>query len=220
MRAHMQFCSGEPSGTLGCLPDTIGNGLVNLNANLATIASSVQGINSAFAGSGLAGLGDFLGLFDLTQQPTLPAFCLQPGHPCNPSDPRKVFADFSPRYRANDAFYALNWRQHLADWLDSTLVLGWDGYKVWSQESYNNVAGLPFDPNRLAVAEGTLLGLLTALGGPNYAAQYAPFFLSHPGELPESGTAHMGITGGNIRAYLPSASAFDQSDGQSSQYSA
>ncbi|HEY1638016.1 MAG TPA: TonB-dependent receptor plug domain-containing protein, partial [Rhizomicrobium sp.] len=187
MRAQKQFCTSDPTGTLGCLPDSIGNGLVNLNSNLATIASSVQGFESA-------GLPGALGLFDLTQQPTLPAICQQPGNPCNPTDPRKVFADFSPRYRANDTFYALNWHQHLIDWLDSTLVLGWDGYKTWSQESYNNVAGLDFDPTRLAVAEGTLLGTLAALGGPDYAAIYAPFFLSHPGELPESGTSHLGIT--------------------------
>ncbi|HSC18619.1 MAG TPA: TonB-dependent receptor [Rhizomicrobium sp.] len=213
MRAQKQYCATDPTGTLGCLPDSITNGLVNLNSNLATIASSVQGFESA-------GLPGTLGLFDLTQQPQIPPACLQPGSPCNPSDPRKVYTDFTPRYKADDTFYALNWKQNLASWLDSTLVLGWDRNKVWSQESYNNVAGLPFDPNTLAVAEGTELFLLNALGGPNYAAIYAPFFLSHPGELPESGTKHLGLTGGDIRAYLPGVSAFDQSDGWSSQYSA
>src|SRR6185437_5257808 len=131
MRGQKQYCSSDPTGTLGCLPDSISNGLVNLNSNLSTIASSIQGINSAFANGSLAGFGDFLGLFDLTQQPQLPPICLQPGSPCNPSDPRKVFTDFTPRYRADDTFYAMNWKQHLTDWLDSTLVLGWDGYKIW-----------------------------------------------------------------------------------------
>lgn len=219
MRAQKQYCTTDPTGTLGCLPDSISNGLVNLNSTLGTIASSVQGLNSAFANGGLAGLGNFLGLYDLTQQPQLPSFCLQPGNPCNPSDPRKVYTDFDPKYRANDTFYAFNWRQKLTDWLDGTLVLGWDHNSVWSQESYNNVAGLPWDPTRLAVAEGTLLGLLSELGGPAYANIYAPYFLSHPGELPESGVHNLGIIGGNVK-YLPTGTAFDQSDGWSSQYSA
>jgi outer membrane receptor protein involved in Fe transport len=213
MRAQKQFCTTDPSGTLGCLPYTLSNGLINLNSTLSTIASSVQGLSSA-----LGGLGSVLGLYDLTQQPQLPAFCLGAGNPCNPDDPRKVYTDFDPKYRANDTFYAFNWRQKLTDWLDSTLVLGWDHNSVWSQESYNNVAGLNFDPTRLAVAEGTLLGVLGALGGPSYAAVYAPYFLSHPGELPESGVSNLGVIGGNM-TFKPGATAFDQSDGWSSQYS-
>jgi outer membrane receptor protein involved in Fe transport len=219
MRAQKQYCTTDPTGTLGCLPDSATNGLVNLNSNLSTIASSVQGINSAFAGSPFAGIGYALGLYDLTQAPVTPALCLEPSHPCNPSDPRKVFTNFDPQYRANDSFYAFNWKQKLTDWVDSTLVIGWDKDTTWSQESYNNVAGLNFDPTRLAVAEGTLLGVLGAFGPPGYEGVYAPYFTSHPGELPESGTAHLGLTGGNIQAYLPGATAFDQSDGENSQYS-
>jgi iron complex outermembrane receptor protein len=218
MRSQKQLCTSDPTGTLGCLPDSVSNGLINLNSTLGTIASSVQGINSAFAGTGLQGFGAFLGLYDLTQAPQLPAFCLQAGNPCNPNDPRKVYTDFDPKYRANDTFYALNWRQRLTDWLDATLVLGWDHNSVWSQESYNNVAGEPWDPTRLATAEGTLLGLLGFLGGPAYANIYAPYFLSHPGELPESGISNLGVIGGNM-TFKPGATAFDQSDGWSSQYS-
>src|SRR6185295_5278059 len=96
---------------------------------------------------------------------------------------------------ANDLYYAFNWRQKLADWLDATLVGGWDKNNVWSQESYNNIAGAPFDPARLGnwndapftTAEGTLHYLLEALGGTNYANIYAPYFTTVPGSLPESG---------------------------------
>jgi outer membrane receptor protein involved in Fe transport len=213
MRAQKQYCSSDPSGTLGCLPYTLSNGLVNLNSTLSTIASSVQGFESA-------GLPGSLGLYDLSVAPTLPAFCQQAGNPCNPSDPRKVFTDFDPKYRANDTFYTLNWKQNLTPWLDSTLVLGQDHNEVWSQESYNNVAGLTFDPTKLATSEGTALFLFNALGGPAYAANFAPFFLSHPGELPESNTGRLGLISGNIHGYLPGATAFDQSDGLSTQYSA
>ncbi|HSM95649.1 MAG TPA: TonB-dependent receptor [Rhizomicrobium sp.] len=219
MRSQKQLCSSDPTGTLGCLPDTLSNGLVNLNAGQSTIASSVQGLNSAFAGTPLAGLGNALGLYDLTAAPTTPALCLQPGNPCNPSDPRKVFSDFDPTYKATDAFYALNWKQNLTDWLDSTLVVGYDRATTFSQESYNNVNGLTFDPTRLAVAEGTFLGLLSALGGPAYAANYAPFF-SHPGELPVSKPGNLGLISGDIAKFTPQATAFDQSNGYSRQYSA
>jgi outer membrane receptor protein involved in Fe transport len=223
MRAQKQLCATDPTGTLGCLPYQLGNGAINLNATLSTIASSVQGINSAFAGGGLAGTGAFFGLYDLTQQP---AFC-DPGTACNPSDPRKVFTDFTPRYRENDTFYAMNWNQELAPWLNSTLVLGYDHNSTWSQESYNNVAGAPFDPARLGDwnnigpqggAEGFLHEILL-LGGPGYANNFAPFFTTVPGSLPESGVAHLGIIGGNIKAFTPDATAFDQSDFLSSSYS-
>ena len=49
MRSQKQYCSADPTGTLGCLPDSISNGEVNLNAAQSTIASSVQGSNTAFA---------------------------------------------------------------------------------------------------------------------------------------------------------------------------
>jgi outer membrane receptor protein involved in Fe transport len=218
MRSQKEYCTSDPSGTLGCLPDSISNGLVNFNSTLPSVASSVQGMESA-------GLPGSLGLFDLTQQPQLPALCLQPGNPCNPSDPRKVFTDFDPRYKANDNFYAINWKQKLTSWLDATLVGGWDKNTVWSQESYNNVAGVPFDQARLGNwdaftgAEGTLHGLLLTLGGPNYANLYAPFFTTVPGSLPLSGIQNLGITGGNIKAFVPGVTAFDQSNNEATQQS-
>ena len=64
-----QLCTTDPTGTLGCLPDSAGNGLVNPNSTLSIVASSVQGINSAFAGTGLAGYGNSLGLYNLLHAP-------------------------------------------------------------------------------------------------------------------------------------------------------
>ena len=219
MRSQKQLCSSDPTGTLGCLPDSLSNGLVNLNAAQSTIASSVQGFNSVFAGTPLAGYGAALGLYDLSTSPTTPALCLTAGNPCNPSDPRKVYSDFDPRYNAQDTFYALNWKQNVTSWLDSTLVLGFDRSTTYSQESYNNVNGLTFDPTRLAVAEGTFMGVLNALGGPAYAANYAPFF-SHPGALPVSAPGNLGLISGDVAKFTPEATAFDQSNGYSKQYSA
>jgi len=47
MRSQKEYCTSDPSGTLGCLPDSISNGLVNFNSTLPSIASSVQGMESA-----------------------------------------------------------------------------------------------------------------------------------------------------------------------------
>jgi len=224
MRSQKQLCTTDPSGTLGCLPDSVGNGLINLNSTLGIIASSVQGINSAFANTGLAGYGNFLGLYNLSFAPQLPAICQQAGNPCNPSDPRKVYTDFDPTYHAKDRFVALNMKQRLSSWLDATIDVGYDEDSTLSQESYNNVAGEPFQQTPgngvigLTGSEQTLLGLLGFLGGPGYAAHFAPFF-AQQGKLPQSGIQNMGIIGGNIETFADHATAFDQSDGQSQQWS-
>ena len=212
MRSQKQLCATDPSGTLGCLPYQLGYGAVNLNATLATISSSVQGFNSAFAGSPLAGLGNALGLFDLTQQPTVPAGTI------NPTDLRKVNTDFDPTYKAKDTFFSAEIKQELADWLDATLVFGYDKNSVYSQESYNNVTGEPIDQTRLAVAEGTLLGVLSTFGGPAYAALYAPYF-SHTGQLPISSTKNLGIISGAVQGYSSNATAYDQSDNYNKEWS-
>ncbi len=224
MRSQKQLCTTDPTGTLGCLPDSIGNGLINLNSTLGIIASSVQGINSAFAGSPLAGFGNYLGLYNLSFAPQLPAICAQAGNPCNPSDPRAVFTDFDPTYTAKDHFVALNMKQRLSSWLDATIDVGFDEDSTLSQESYNNVAGEPFQQTPgngvlgLTGSEQTLLGLLSNIYGPSYAAIYAPFF-AQQGKLPQSGINNMGLIGGNIETYADHATAFDQSNGQSQQWS-
>ncbi|HEX3651667.1 MAG TPA: TonB-dependent receptor [Rhizomicrobium sp.] len=225
MRSQKQYCTSDPSGILGCLPDSISNGLTNPNSTLPSVASSVQGLNSAFVGTPLAGLGSALGLFDMRQPAQLPSLCQQPGNPCNPSDPRKVYTDFNPQYKANDLFYALNWHQRLSSWLDATLVGGWDQNNVWSQESFTNSASVPFDQDRLGNwgaftgAEGALHAVLLNAGGPAYANLFAPYFTTAPGSLPLSGIKNLGITGGNILKYVPGVTAYDQSDAQSQQQS-
>ena len=216
MRSQKQLCHTDPTGVLGCLPDYLTNQPVNLNSNLSTITSSIQGLNAAFAGTPLAGIGNALGLFDLASAPVLPAGYV------DPAGARQVSAPFNPLYRAQDMFLSGQWKQSWSSWLDSTLVLGTDHNSVWSQESYNNIPGLPLNQARLATAEQTFLGIISNPlfgGSPTYASFYTPFF-SHPGMLPTSGVGNLGITGGNIAGYSPNVFAFDQSDGAASQYSA
>ena len=111
MRAQKQYCATDPTGTLGCLPDSLANGEVNLNAAQSTIASSVQGFNSAFAGTRLAGLGNALGLYDLSTAPTLPAidgYHLANVREYSKADPAHALATFrAARRRTLDAIERL-----------------------------------------------------------------------------------------------------------------
>jgi outer membrane receptor protein involved in Fe transport len=219
MRARKQYCATDPTGVLGCLPDELNGGVVNLNSTLATIASSKQAL-SALGNSinpALVPLFQQMGLFDLQTQPTLPA----PIDVLNPPDLRKVNTDFAPLYHARDEFLALNVKQRVANWLDATFVGGYDYHATFSQESYNNVGGQPFTVAQLNAAHTALNTVLSALpfGGPAYASNY-DFFFSQPGELPVSGIGGLGITSGNIGSYAGQVSASDQSDIYSQQYSA
>ena len=216
MRSQKQYCHTDPTGTLGCLPDTLAAQPVNLNSNLSVIASSVQGMQAAL-GSTLGPAAGALGLFDLTTAPTLPAGYV------DPADPRTIATSFDPTYRAQDNYLSASWKQSWTDWLASTLVVGYDHNSTHSQESYNNVPGIPIDQARLTTARNTFLAIMSnpLLGGsPALAARYAPFFDTVPGALPISGTTNLGIIGGNIAGYSKNVTAYDQSNGTNSQYSA
>jgi len=211
LRSQKQLCDYDPSGVLGCLPNGAATDQpVNTNSTLATIASSNQGLSSLFGPA----LGSALGLVDLSVQPTLP-----PGYHV-PASPREISTDFDPVYKATDNFLALEWKQNVASWLDADAVFGLDDNTTFSQQSYNPIPGLPIDPTKLAVAEGTFLGTLAFLGGPAYAANFAPFFLSHPGELPISAFKNLGIISGDIEKYTNQFEAGDQSNFASNEYSA
>jgi iron complex outermembrane receptor protein len=236
MRSDKQLCTTDPTGILGCLPTSAGTEPVNLNATLSTIASSQQGLTTLFGSQ----LGSLLGLYNLAVAPTLP-----PGY-VDPSGDRQINTDFTPIWRSNDNFLSLKWQQHIVNWLDSTLIVGYDNNSYFSQESYNNIPGDPFPTNtnyalvapgltancaaslgiipggpNLNCSEETFLGTISALaygGSPAYEAKYAPFF-AHPGELPISGVGNLGLIGGNY-SFTPNAEAFDQSDGNSAETSA
>ena len=214
MRARKQLCTFDPTGVLGCLPDSLGTGVINLNSTLATIASSKQAL-------GVFGLGG-LGLFDLSAAPTLPA----PLDVLNPPDLRKVNTDFTPIYHAHDEFVAVNVKQRVTDWLDATFVGGYDYHSTFSQESYNNVGGEPFAPGAIATAQTNLFNTVAFLtGSPAFAtaylSHYAPYFAGAANNaLPVSGIGGLGLTSGNYGSFSDVVTASDQSNDASQQYSA
>ena len=137
MRGNKQLCTTDPTGILGCLPGSAGTQPVNVLPNASTIASSQQGLNAAFAGTPLAGIGTFLGLYNLQAPLTLPAGYV------DPSSARQVNTDFTPVWRSQDNFLSLKWQQTLTPWLDSTMILGYDVNSYLTKEKLQQHSGHP-----------------------------------------------------------------------------
>ncbi|HEY1721335.1 MAG TPA: TonB-dependent receptor [Magnetospirillaceae bacterium] len=227
MRSDKQLCTTDPTGVLGCLPTSAGTQPLNAFSTLSTIASSQQTLTSLLGPA----LGPVLGLYNLASTPTLP-----PGY-IDPAGARQINTDFTPIYNSQDNFMSAEWNQGLTPWLKATLVGGYDHNAYFSEESYNNIPGGPLPSNtagfpancgaavagspNLQCAATEFLGTLSALAGPAYAANYAPFFANAFGanpELPISSTKNLGITGGDY-TFTPNAEGYDRSDGRSSEYS-
>jgi outer membrane receptor protein involved in Fe transport len=217
MRSTRQLCQTDPTAVLGCLPTGATNQPVNALATAAFIESSAQAMyNLGFSfNPALAPAFAQMGLFDLENPPGLP-----PGFN-EPSDPYHVFADYNPIYRAQDSYLNMTVRQNIVDWLDGTLVVGYDRPSNWSQESYNNVPGLSLDSpqgiQRLQTAVATFAALLPLFG--QSFAPYEQYFANiGQGELPESLIKQLGLVSGNY-FFNKNLTAYDQSNFDESQWS-
>jgi iron complex outermembrane receptor protein len=227
MRSDKQLCTSDPTGVLGCLPNSAGTEPVNLNSTLGVILSSQQALTGTLGPA----LGTVLGLYNLAAAPIVPAGFV------DPSGARQINTDFQPINKSQDNFMSAKWNQTITPWLTGALVGGYDKNSYFSEESYNNIPGstLPsntagFPANCGAAAAGVpnvqcaateFLGTLAFLAGPAYAANYAPYFANAFGanpELPISSTRNFGAVGGDY-TFTPNAEAYDRSDGSSDQYS-
>ncbi|HLY06396.1 MAG TPA: TonB-dependent receptor [Rhizomicrobium sp.] len=219
MRSTRQLCMTDPTAILGCLP----NGLANEPVNALSTAAFIEGTRQALGNLGYALTGNpalipvfaQMGLFDLEHPPGLP-----PGFN-EPSNPFSVYSDFNPIYRAQDSFMNLTVKQNVVNWLDATLVVGYDHPSNFSQESYNNVPGLTLDTPKgiqtLETAVGTFAALLPAFG--ESFAPYEQYFANIAnGELPLSQIKQLGLVSGNYN-FTKDLTAYDQSDFGESQWS-
>jgi iron complex outermembrane receptor protein len=217
MRSTRQLCETDPTAVLGCLPTGATNQPVNALSTAAFIEGTTQALyNLGFAlNPALAPAFAQMGLFDLEHPPGLPAGFNEP------SDPYHVYSDFNPIYEAQDSFLNLTVKQNIVDWLDATLVVGYDRPSNFSQESYNNVPGLSLDNpqgiTRLETAVGTFAALLPLFG--ESFAPYAQYFANIAnGELPLSQIKQLGLVSGNY-TYTKDLTAYDQSNFGESQWS-
>ena len=222
MRGEKQLCHTDPSGVLGCLPDELADGPVNPNATFFNIPVSSQATQEVF-GPVLGANAALLGLFDLTQQYVAPAGAV-------PSDPRTFNSDFTPTTKGKGNSITAEVKQKWADWLDMTFVGGYADGTVTSQESYTNSPGSTFDPVKLGTSEFVFASTLQAyVTGGLVPASYAdpisgPYaFILNPafaGTLPTSNFTNNGVIGGSINRYTGNPFAYDQSNGDSKQWSA
>src|SRR5215469_5027797 len=217
MRSTRQLCLTDPTAILGCLPGGLANQPVNALSTAAFIESTRQALfNLGFAlNPALAPFFANMGLFDLEHPPGLP-----PGFN-EPSDPFSVYADFNPIYRAQESFPNLTVKQNIVDWLDATLVVGYDRPSNFSQESYNNVPGLtlatPQGIQTLETAVGTFAALLPLFG--ESFTPYQQYFANIAnGDLPVSQIKQLGLTSGFYN-FTKNLTAYDQSNFGTSQWS-
>ena len=224
MRSERQACLYDPSGTLGCLPNGLSNDSINENAFFSADLVSVQGLSAAFAGTALQPLAPSLALNNLSVQAPLQV---------NPAGAWTLNTDFQPVWHAQDDFMAMNWKQHIAPWLDFEANVGYDHSETFSQESYNNGASAliaPPAPGGLgtygpAILGSTTLGTLydilagtPVVGSPAYAAQFAQYF-SHVGQLPAANVTGLGLNTNSVKYYTNTYSTYDQSNANQDQYS-
>jgi outer membrane receptor protein involved in Fe transport len=231
LRGQKQLCDTDPTGTLGCLPDRLAYGAVNLNATFFNSPVSRQALGPAFApvyrGLGLlpsAALATArnLGLTDLSVP-----FAAAPN--AVPADPRMVNTDVTPRLASNSNAVTLVAKHRFAGWLDATFVANYADRSFLSNQSYTNQPGPAFDPVLLATSRATFQNTLNAYaGGGLVPASYAnpltgPYaFILNPayaGTLPNSAFHSLGIIGGAIDRYASRATVVDQSESNSRQHS-
>jgi outer membrane receptor protein involved in Fe transport len=203
----------------GLIPGTAGTNVANLLATYAAgtpAQQAVAGTYNLYAGLGGA-LAGGLGLTHLST-----AYVPPPN--ANPSNLWHVNDDFNPVNKQADNFLSLEVKQGLTDWLDVTLVGGYDHGSYFNQQSYTNTLGPTINPAALAAAEGTFNflvgtpGLLGPNGSPALAASYAPFF-AQAGQLPVSNFKNLGISSQDINRFTNLLSANDQTSGESTEES-
>jgi iron complex outermembrane receptor protein len=192
--------------------------LAALPTNTPANAAIATAIKTSYGGGFGIGqfLGGALGLTSLTAPFTNTPYAAPANS--NPSNVRQVNDDFNPINRQQDNFMSLEVKQNVTDWLDATAVGGYDHSSYFNQQSYTNTFGPPLNPasnpNNLATAEATFLGLVV----PTRTADYAPFF-QVPGELPVSNFKNLGISSGNVNRYSSNLSSNDQASGNNSEIS-
>lgn len=227
VRGQVQECQRDPSGVLGCLPDSLKFEPTNGNSTLAVLLAS----NLV--------LGQALSLFDVS--PVGGAAYSSPGVGASTVVPHSLTAvntGFTPVSRGKDIFASIHWKQQLWDWLSADLTLGMDNNSGLSQQAYST-------PDETLNSAATCTQLFLVSGGADatctpipgqtrlVAAQeifssvapinYAHYYAGHLGTLPISqiaGPFNTGIAGGPIRDYSGNLEGYDQIDGRDNEWSA
>jgi outer membrane receptor protein involved in Fe transport len=157
MRVQKQECQTDPTGVLGCLAGSLGNGVTNGNALLTSILNSKE----FYATQGLPAALSFGSIYGPNVYSTA----------VNPSDPRQVYTGFTPRYYAIDTIIQGSLKQEIGDQYDLHITANYEYTNVDSMQDYNNQV-----ENRAIIQPAlyALSGIAGGAFGPGLAGVLSP----------------------------------------------
>lgn len=162
MRSQKQLCQRDPTGVIGCLPDTYLTQAVNSNSTAAHLLINELTLQRLTGRSGL-------GLINV----------LTPGPGGNatsivPSSYDEIYTDIDPTFRSENTFYMASIEHQLTDWLTVTLLLNHSKGENENYNSYNNLLG-----DNVAARLQTVVNNITAAYGA-VGTQYVNTFFRRP----------------------------------------
>jgi outer membrane receptor protein involved in Fe transport len=212
-RIQKQLCNRDPTGILGCSPDTLEFETVNGNSTLAAILGSTE--------------------FLRINSPTLAPFGLTSlygpdvffGGVTNPADLRTVSVDFRPTYFAEEYHLMARLEQELGPTMNLTVIGGYTHAEVDSRTDYNLIAGnsLANNPGLLALAGTAAAPGIFFPGGVNpftpVAAAVIPNGPAGGVCTSEVNLLYTGVYGGFVNRCAAGSTDYDRSQSTSRQYS-
>lgn len=209
-RIQKQLCHRDPTGILGCQPDSLAFETVNGNATLAAILTSREFFRINNAALTNFGLGSLYGPDNFF------------GGVVNPADLRTVRTDFNPTYFAEETHLMARLEQGLGSQFDLTVTGGWTKQQVDSRTDYNLIAG-----NSLAGNAGIATFVATAgapgilfPGGVNPYTQARAALIGPGGTVctSETNLNYTGVFGGFPNRCTAGSTDYDRSQSHSRQY--
>ena len=176
-RSQKQMCHNDPTALLGCQPDRLAFENPNPSSQFAANVAS-----SAILGP--------VGLFEFgSEEVNDTSF--------NPSDLRKVNADFAPVYEADESLAILEVEHVIGDY-SVNLVASYQDTSVFSQQDFLWTVSAEVEPNPL----------IEVLLPETWEALYADRTLP----LSAITNTYTGVVGGNIKSRLDRIDSYDQSN--------
>lgn len=224
IRAQVTRCHNDPSGVLGCLPDSLAAQPANGNAGLSrTFASDIGPL-----------AGTPYQLYTVTGA-SADATITDPIGQQIPNSLEAVNTDFTPLSHGHGIFTMFEWKQDLFSWLNADLLLGYVENGGRSQQAYTTSPGADYASFAPYPTQAFLCGLFlppgTDCSSRVAAAQnlfgaftgpinYAAYFAGHIGSLPVSSVLNNGSTGLSIAKYADHDSSFDEISGNDHEVNA
>ena len=212
-RSQKQLCHRDPTGILGCLPDTLAAQTVNGNSTLAAIQSSRQFLTLATGSASAAafGLGSDYGTDVFANSP-------------NPASNREVYEDYNPTYYAMEQQYQAKFFHDFGK-VSLNITGGYAENRVDSTEDYTQAVESPLTNNAgLLALQGTAAVPGAAFpGGVNPFAQLAAKLIPNGaagGVCQSAATPNDGgvYSGASLGCY-PESLDIDRSDQLAQQWS-